>query len=232
MPTKTKKTFKRLTIEEERALICKCVSGEEGAFEAFLNQFDRLIYSIVIKRLENHILYRKPSRTEKQEYFNVVIIKFAENDWKKLRSFSYKCKLSTWVSTCTVNTLRDNAKKERNFNSKIVSHPKIFYRHDDGEEDQRCLDINRKDAHEEACEAERKTTTYELFNKALTVLNEMEEKVIRLMCLRDMKPQPLANLLGIKRSYVDVLYDRAKKKIREKMTKQYQPEILEYFFFS
>jgi len=48
MPTKTKKTFKRLTIEEERALICKCVRGDEDAFETFLNQFDPHVHEAVL----------------------------------------------------------------------------------------------------------------------------------------------------------------------------------------
>jgi RNA polymerase sigma factor (sigma-70 family) len=223
MVTRHNLKYKSLTLEEERALISKCVRGDADAMDVFYQQFGRLIFSTIIKYLEIHVIYRKPSRTEREELFNQVFIKFTEDNWKKLSNFRYGCKLSSWIPFCTRNIVIDILRKEGTFLNKIAKSL--------NKDQEKSAIIDResdqgvKSAHELVVEKEANTATRKLFSKILDLLEGKERDVLSLLYVRKLKPETVANLLGITRAYVDVLHARAKKNIRKRTPQGFKSEI-------
>lgn len=83
----------------EREVVPKIVSGDLKAFHVLVKQYERLVYHVIFKLVDN----REDAEDICQEVFMKV--------FKSLKDFAYQSKLSTWIAKITYTTALNHLKK-------------------------------------------------------------------------------------------------------------------------
>ena len=86
---------------DEKNIIKKILSGEKGAFEQFVEDYQKLVAHIVFRIV--------PSVQDREDVCQEVFIKIYRN----LSGFKYKSKLSTWIARIARNTALNHLEKKK-----------------------------------------------------------------------------------------------------------------------
>lgn len=95
--------------KEDKQLVSACVTGEPKAWEAFVEQYDRLLRAVVRKtgQLESNAGY------DADDVVNYVYEKLLENDYRRLTAWQGRAKLSTYLVLVSRNLCLDFVRKHR-----------------------------------------------------------------------------------------------------------------------
>ena len=100
------------SIEEDRQLLIKCLSGDRNASEALVRRFSDLVYRFVQYTLmAKHVSY---NRHDLEDLHNTVFLRLFERDCRKLRQYRGKngCSLTSWIRMIAVRTVLDHLRKK------------------------------------------------------------------------------------------------------------------------
>lgn len=209
---------KPLSAEEEKALFLKMKAGDEKARDKLISHNLRLVA---------HIVKRYTNSLEADDLLSVGTIGLV----KAIDSFDYdkKVQLSTYAARCINNEIlmliRSN-KKHKN----VVSLNSLTSSNDEDKELE-LQDVIASDDEEIFAQVETNLTVQKAKNIIATKLDEREQMVMKLRygidCDKSYTQKEIADKLGISRSYISRIENKALSVVREEYEKDHldMPEI-------
>lgn len=209
---------KPLSAEEEKTLFLKMKAGDEKAREKLISHNLRLVA---------HIVKRYTNSLEADDLLSVGTIGLV----KAIDSFDYdkKVQLSTYAARCINNEIlmliRSN-KKHKN----VVSLNSLTSSNDEDKELE-LQDVIASDDEEIFAQVETNLTVQKVKNIIATKLDEREQMVMKLRygidCDKSYTQKEIADKLGISRSYISRIENKALSVVREEYEKDHleMPEI-------
>jgi len=202
---------KPLTIEEEKKLFTKMKRGDVSAREKLIAHNLRLVA---------HIVKKYTNSLEADDLLSVGTIGLI----KAIDSFDYgkNVQLSTYAARCINNEIlmliRAN-KKHKN----VVSLNSITTGSED-DKDLELQDVLSSDEEEVFSQVETKLSMQRIQNIIEKFLNEREKQVVHMRygiaCERAFTQKEIADRLGISRSYISRIENKALKIIKDEFEKQ------------
>lgn len=98
-----------LPTDEE--LLERCLNHEKQAWDAFVDRYLRLIYSVVYDTLRRHGEPCSPERVD--GLFGDVFLALYDHNYRKLRQWNRRCSLASWVRLVAASTVVDKLRKKR-----------------------------------------------------------------------------------------------------------------------
>ena len=197
---------KPLSAEEEKTLFLKMKAGDEKAREKLISHNLRLVA---------HIVKRYTNSLEADDLLSVGTIGLV----KAIDSFDYdkKVQLSTYAARCINNEIlmliRSN-KKHKN----VVSLNSLTSSNDEDKELE-LQDVIASDDEEIFAQVETNLTVQKVKNIIATKLDEREQMVMKLRygidCDKSYTQKEIADKLGISRSYISRIENKALSVVRE-----------------
>ena len=197
---------KPLSAEEEKTLFLKMKAGDEKAREKLISHNLRLVA---------HIVKRYTNSLEADDLLSVGTIGLV----KAIDSFDYdkKVQLSTYAARCINNEIlmliRSN-KKHKN----VVSLNSLTSSNDEDKELE-LQDVIASDDEEIFAQVETNLTVQKVKNIIATKLDEREQMVMKLRygidCDKCYTQKEIADKLGISRSYISRIENKALSVVRE-----------------
>ena len=96
---------------DDRILINSCISGDKDAWGLFVDQFRVVVESAIIKTFQRYSFHDDDAIAD---LFQNIFISLIDNDFKKLRQFKGKSKLSSWLYAVSVNAAIDFLRVSKN----------------------------------------------------------------------------------------------------------------------
>jgi len=100
------------TVEVDRQLLSRCLSGDRKASESLVRRFSNLVYgSVQYTLMAKHVSF---SRQDLEDLHNTVFLRLFEGGCKKLRQYQGKngCSLASWIRMIAVRTVLDHLRKK------------------------------------------------------------------------------------------------------------------------
>jgi RNA polymerase sigma factor (sigma-70 family) len=96
---------------DDLKFVQRCIKGDKGAWDEFLNKYSRLIYSYIFNviNFKGHTL----TQANIEDLFQEIIYSLITDNFKKLRSFKglNGCSLASWLRQLTINFTIDELRK-------------------------------------------------------------------------------------------------------------------------
>jgi RNA polymerase sigma factor (sigma-70 family) len=194
-----------LTQAQEKTLIEGCLKGDNEAWGTFISAYKKLVYSRINKICKSNNSY-------KEDIFQEVFLKIIKNDFKSLRRFGYRIKLSTWVAIITRNVAISYMRKHGKVIEETVS---IASEIKEGISVEDCLPDDKKSPREEYDEKAVGVTV----KKARESLSPEERQIIDLFFDNQIKIEYIAKAMGISVGAVNMRKKRALEKIKAALKK-------------
>ena len=91
-------------------LIKACLAQDKVAWDMFVEKYSRLICHAIVNTLKKYST--APENQMVDDLFHTVFLSLIEKNYKKLRQFQWKCKLSSWLHIIAVRTTIDYLRKQ------------------------------------------------------------------------------------------------------------------------
>lgn len=185
----------------DRILIKSCLNADKKAWDAFVEKYSQII-KIAIERT---LIKYSPGLNKEivEEVFQSVFLSLIENNFKKLRQFSGKSKLSTWLFTISIN--------------KTIDYLRINTKHSAcGDEAVIERTPSRNPSQQEVVE---KTEEKKLFEKLKTDLTGREQFFVELFYMRELSVKEIAKIMYITPNNVYQLKNLVTEKLKELLKK-------------
>jgi len=188
--------------QNERKLVDGCLAQDKKAWDAFVEQYARLISHAIVQTLEKYSF--STINQVVPDLFNTVFLSIIEDNSKKLRQFQWKCSLSGWLHLIAVRITVDFLRKQ-------PEHLSL-----DGEagSDGSLKDGIPDDNPLPDCLIEREQERA-LFDQVKNELTSKERLFVELCYSRDLPPSKIARMMNTTENNVYQL----KNRVREKMKK-------------
>jgi RNA polymerase sigma-70 factor (ECF subfamily) len=173
-------------VDEERALIARCQSGDDRAFAELVDQYKNLVYGLVYRMV--------PDRSIVDDLAQDVFLRIHRG----LRYFRGEARLSTWVYRIVQNVCSE-ARARRAPALSLDSDDRAGRKFDPGANDRAFGDLELRDRLE----------------RAIAELPEPQQMLIAAHYLDGVQYEALAETLGIPLGTVKTHLHRAKKRLRE-----------------
>lgn len=110
-----------LSRQQEQDLVKECLFGDKKAWDKFVSQYSKLIYSFIHKTLQRYSCQNNPDLVE--ELFQEVFLGLLKDNYSKLKSFGWKneCSISTWLGVVTGNLVLDSLRRDSRYSNKFES---------------------------------------------------------------------------------------------------------------
>ncbi len=184
-----------MTNEEVKELIDKCQAGDMLAFEDLVHQYERLVYSIAYRMLNNH--------NDAQDITQEVFIKV----YQKLDMYSPSHSFSAWISTISSNTSIDYIRKNKK--QTLLSLDKEI----EFEDSSVSLNIESKDLSPEQELLQKEKT--QLLQQAISMLDEESRELIILRDINGLSYNEIADMLDHKLGTVKSKISRSRLKLQK-----------------
>lgn len=96
-------------IEADRAVVAAVLSGDRQAREAFVERFARLVFAVVGRTAAHQ--RRRLDDDWIDEGFGEVFVALFDRDARRLRQWTGKCSLATWVRLVTTSVTLDRLRR-------------------------------------------------------------------------------------------------------------------------
>ncbi len=100
----------RMKLPVEKKLLKQCLAQDKKAWDAFVDQYSRLITHAIAQTLARYSFAH--SEQVIPDLFNSVFVSLIEDNCRKLRQFDWKCKLSSWLHLIAVRVTIDYLRKQ------------------------------------------------------------------------------------------------------------------------
>src|SRR6202035_2372565 len=164
-------------------------------------QLVRRLYPLVAKMVRSH----RPRRTSEEDLCQMIFIKV----FQKLSQFSGKVPLEHWVSRIAVNTCLNQIAAEK-------VRPEL--RHADLSEEEQAVVENLAASSEELA-PDRQLASRQLVEHLLELLKPAERLVIDLLYLQQRSVEEIRQVTGWSTSLIKVRAFRARRKMRDQLSK-------------
>jgi len=96
---------------DEKALLKRCLEDDKRAWDTFVERYNRVIYGAIVQTLTKYSFSEKNQVIE--DLFQTVFLSLIEFNFKKLRQFQGKCKLSSWLHIISARIAIDFLRKKK-----------------------------------------------------------------------------------------------------------------------
>ena len=90
-------------------LLERCLERDKVFWDRFVERFSKLVYYSIYKTTRFYGDLLSPDDIE--DIHNSIFLSFIENDCRKLRQYSGRCKLSNWIKVISINQTIDILRK-------------------------------------------------------------------------------------------------------------------------
>jgi RNA polymerase sigma factor (sigma-70 family) len=100
------------TLEQDRALLAGCFTGDKEAAETLVRRFSNLVYQAIQHTL---IVRQVPfAKEDLEDFHNIVFLRLFEKGCKRLKQYQGKngCSLATWIRLITLRVVLDHLRKK------------------------------------------------------------------------------------------------------------------------
>ena len=98
----------KFKFSDDNSLLERCLAQDKKAWDVFVDRYNRLIYNAIVQTLNKYSFAIENQIVD--DLFQTVFLSLIEYNYKKLRQFQGKCKLSSWLHIIavriTINFLR------------------------------------------------------------------------------------------------------------------------------
>ena len=169
-------------------------------------QYNRLISHAIVQTLNKYSL--DPGNQVVEDLFHTVFLALIEDNYKKLRQFRWKCKLSSWLHVIAVRVTIDYLRKQS-------EHPSL-----NGETEEE-ISLKEKAANgnplpDELIEREEEKRVFEQIKATLT---SRERLFVELYYSRELSPVEISRILNITENNVYQLKSRVREKMKNMVRK-------------
>ena len=189
--------------DEMTALIARAAGGDENAFSALLERYEKMVYNLAFQYTQN----REDAADVTQDTF----IKL----WRTLGSFRGDCSFTSWVFRITQNTALDYLRKQ-------TTHQTISLTVDDedtGDHGRERDLVDDSPAHDPAASAER-TERSAILQSAIASLRADHREILVLRDMQGFSYTEIAQMLGLEMGTVKSRISRARLQIKEFLEKR------------
>ncbi len=184
-----------MTNEEVKELIDRCQNGDMLAFEDLVHQYERLVYSIAYRMLNNH--------SDAQDITQEVFVKV----YQKLDMYKPSHSFTAWISTISSNTSIDYIRKHKK--QTVLSLDKEI----EFEDSSVSLNIESKDLSPEQELLQKEKT--QLLQKAISLLDEDSRELIVLRDINGLSYNEIADMFDLKLGTVKSKISRSRLKLQK-----------------
>ncbi len=131
-------SIRKLTADEGKHLVNRCISGEKAAWDQFVEQFSGLIYSSINKTVRACGYRLEPDRVN--DLYQDVFVSLCQDDFSKLKAFRWRCSLASWVRLITTRLTIDFIRKDAKDNKRTLSIDAAYEATDEPESSSSLLD--------------------------------------------------------------------------------------------
>jgi len=192
----------RFGSHNEKGLLEKCLARDKRAWDIFVEEYSSLISQAIIRTLNRYSAKSDPQTAE--DLFQTVFLSLISANFKKLRQFRYKCKLSTWLYTVAVRVTIDHLRKR-------TEHLSLNGQHDEEKPLKETL-ANGNPGPSEVLERKEEK---EIFKQIKETLTARERLFVELFYNRELNPDKIARIMN---TNINNVY-QMKSLVRKKMQK-------------
>ena len=201
-----------LTKDQEKELVAKCLNHDKEAWDTFVATYKKTIYGKINKTYTRYKIIQQAGC--KDLIFKEVFIKFAKYDFKVLKRFDYRVKLSTWVGVVTRSVTVDHMRKEK----KETERKKKTVSMSEKIEDGRTIEETIGNKPLQAAQLHSREINTAI-RKARESLSLEERQIIDLFFDNEVKIEYIAKALRISVAAVNMRKKRALDKIKAELKK-------------
>ncbi|MDL1969148.1 MAG: sigma-70 family RNA polymerase sigma factor [Deltaproteobacteria bacterium] len=193
-------------MHSDTKLIIACLAQDKQAWDIFVEKYSRLICHAIVNTLRKYSTV--PENQVVDDLFHTVFLSLIEKNYKKLRQFQWRCKLSSWLHMiavrATIDYLRKQSKhlslngatqEEISLKENIISENPLPSELFEQKEEKRILEQIKNDM----------STTERLF--------------IELCYCRELSSSEIANTMNTSTNNVYQLKNRVRKKLKKLVEK-------------
>ena len=192
----------RFGSHNEKRLLEKCLAGDKGAWDIFVEEYSSLISQAIIRTLNRYSA--STDRQTVEDLFQTVFLSLIANNFKKLYQFRHKCKLSTWLYTVAVRVAIDHLRKR-------TEHLSL----NGGRDEEMPLKETLTNGNPGPSEVLERKEEKEIFEQIKEILNARERLFVELFYHRELHPEKIARIMNTSKNNVYQM----KSLVRRKMQK-------------
>ena len=183
---------------ELTALVLRAQKGDENAFSALVNRYEKLVYNIAYQYTGN----TEDAADVSQDTFLKL--------WRSLSGFRHESSLSTWVFRIAQNCALDALRKRT-----VRRTVSLTVEENDGEEQGREVDlIDPNPDHDPAARSERRERTA-LVREAISTLHADHREILVLRDMQGYSYAEIGEMLGLEQGTVKSRINRARMQVKE-----------------
>lgn len=190
---------------DERELVRLCLRHDRLAWERFVDRYSNYIHSVIVQGLRAGRFSHK--REDAENILAAVFLSLVEKDFHLLRSFQWRCSLTTWLWIIA------RKKVLRHFRKKGVRTVPLAGTDREGEEPRRpaFLVSDEPDPSEIAGQEERRS----ILEDTLTQLGDRDRLCLSLYFYEGLSYKEIAKTMDMAANHVGILIFRAKKRMQK-----------------
>ena len=198
-------------MEQEKQLVERIVSGDLGAFQQFIDEYQRLVTHMVFRMILNE--------ADREEICQDVFLKIYQN----LKNFQFQSKISTWISKITYNTCINYLKKKKALLYDDLQIKENSSIDSSFEEKQQSLNL-LKGQFPLPDEATISQEISEMLYRELNQLPLQYRTIITLYHLDNLSYEEISDIVGMPMGTVKSHLFRARKLLKDKLLQKYEEQ--------
>ena len=187
-------------IPDEQQLLAACRKGDTHAFEQLVLRYQRGLYNVAFRISGNEA----DAADIVQEAFLAA--------WRKIKEFRGEARLSTWLTSITVNQARTRWQQNR---QKRGSEESL----DEAAEEKQGAPLQIASEQPSALELLERSVLRELLERCIKALDQGFREVLVLRDMREMPYDEVGQVLGLREGTVKSRLFRAREAVRDCVTK-------------
>lgn len=189
-----------LDTADELSLLAACRKGDTHAFEQLVLRYQRGLYNVAFRISGNEA----DAADIVQEAFLAA--------WRKIKEFRGEAKLSTWLTSITVNQARTRWQQNRQKRGREESL-------DDAAEEKQGAPLQIASEQPSALELLERSVLRELLERCIKALDQGFREVLVLRDMEEMPYDEVGQVLGLREGTVKSRLFRAREAVRDCVTK-------------
>ncbi len=189
-----------LNTAEESDLLAACRKGDTGAFEQLVLRYQRGLYNVAFRISGNEA----DAAEIVQETFLAA--------WRKIKEFRGEARLSTWLTSITVNQARTRWQQNRQKRGREEAL-------DEAAEERQGAPLQIASEQPSALELLERSVLRELLERCIKALDQGFREVLVLRDMREMPYDEVGQVLGLREGTVKSRLFRAREAVRDCVTK-------------
>ena len=204
---------KRLTFADESELLKGCLSHDKKSWDIFVETYIRLISNAILRTLNRYS--PAPETWLVDDLTHSVFLSLIENNYKKLRQFQWKCKLSSWLHTIAARATIDHLRKQQD-------HASLNGDDEEGKSLKESIP-NGRSLPSEVLELKEEKEIFEQVKKTLT---PRERLFVELYYIQELSHPEIARIMNTTKNNSYQLRSSVEAKMKELVERVYKnPEV-------